>query len=179
MLAVAAGGVSYYSVRKTHELFDLGVNDHIRCAIAGTYPHQTQRAEMAEGPGVPFAPMLQPLLDAAGADYSLVSAHRCTVAGRAYVHVILQRGQTLASVILTPRGEQEIFPRALDGRVVLASGIPLHEGSRDGYSVAAFESGAYLGHIVSALPDQQNSELAGRLAPVIDRFTKASIQPVL
>jgi hypothetical protein len=48
----------------------------------------------------------------------------------------------------------------------------LHEGNREGYSVAGFESGAYLAYVVSALPGPQNKELAGRLEPVIDRFTK-------
>lgn len=162
MLAVAIGGVSYYAVRKTGE-FDIGVKDHVHCAIAGTYPRQTQRAEMAAGLGTQFAPMLQPLLNAAGAGYTAVSAHHCTVAARTYVHVILQKGQTPVSVILTRREDRDVFPRALSS---------LHEGSRVGYSVAAFDSGPYLAYIVSALPDRQNHELAGRLAPMIDPFTK-------
>jgi hypothetical protein len=171
MLVLAIGGVWFYSVRKTNELLDIGVNGHLHCAIADTYPRQTQRAEMAEALGVQFAPMLQPLLDADGVDEA-ISAHRCTAAGRAYIHIILRPGQTLVSVILTQRGDQEVFPRALAGRVVRAAGIQLHEGTRDGYSVAAFESGRYLAYIVSALPGRQNSELASRLAPVIDRYTK-------
>jgi hypothetical protein len=52
-------------------------------------------------------------------------------------------------------------------------GIELHESSRDGYAVAAFQSGAWLGYIVSALPEQRNGELARRIAPVLDRYTKA------
>jgi hypothetical protein len=116
--------------------------------------------------------MVQPILDAAGAQYDAVSAHRCNVEGRAYIHIVLRRGQTPVSVILTRRGDQEVFPRVLAGRVVHAAGIPLHEGSRDGYSVAAFDSGAWLGFVVSALPGEQNGELAFRVAPVIDRYTK-------
>src|ERR1700683_1610872 len=77
MLALAIGGVWFYSIRKTNELFDIGVHGHLRCAIAGTYPHQTQRAEMLKELGVQFAPMLQPLLDADGPD-EVVSAHHCT-----------------------------------------------------------------------------------------------------
>jgi hypothetical protein len=172
MLALVTGGVSFYAVRNTNELLEIGVTDHVQCAIAGTYPRQTQRAEMLEGLGDQFAPMLQPLLDAAGVDPEVVSAHRCSVAGRTYIHVILRRGQTPVSVILTRRGDQEVFPRVLSAQAGRASGIQLHEGTRDGYSVDAFESGAYLAYIISALPRQQNSELAGRLAPVIDRFTK-------
>jgi hypothetical protein len=156
MLALVIGGVSFYTVRKTGELFDIGVNDHARCAVAGTFPQQRQ------GLGTQFAPMLQPVLDAAGPDYANVSAHRCNVDDRAYTHIILRRGQTLVSIILTRRGDQEVFPRALAG--------PLHEGKRDGYSVAAFQSGAYLVYVVSALPGQQNAELAARVVPVIERY---------
>jgi len=126
---------------------------------------------MTAGLGVQFAPMLQPLLDADGLD-EVVSAHHCTAAGREYIHILLRRGQTLVSIVLTQRGDQEVFPRALASRIVHAAGIPLHEGTRDGYSVAAFESGAYLAYVVSTLRSQQNSELASRLAPVIERYTK-------
>ena len=157
MLAVVIGGVSYYAVRKTNELLDIGVNAHIQCAVAGTF------AEPAQGLGTQFGPMPQPLTEAAGSDYTMVSARPCTASGRAYVHVSLRRGQTPVSVILTKRGEQEVFPRMLSA---------LHEGNRDGYSVAGFESGDYLAYIVSALPGPRNKELAGRLEPVIDRFTK-------
>jgi hypothetical protein len=173
MLAVMAGGVAFYSIRKTGELFDIGVNDHVHCAIDATYPRQTRRTEMLEGLGGPFAPMLQPVLDAAGTDYAVVSAHRCNAGGRAYVHIILRKGQTLVSVTLTLRGNQEVFPRALAGQVVTISGIRLHEEIRAGYSVTAFESGAYLAYIVSALPAGQNADLASVLAPVIDRYIKS------
>jgi hypothetical protein len=163
MLALVIGGVSVYSIRKTSELLEIGLNDHVRCAIAAAFPRQT-------GLGDRFAPMLQPILDAAGRDYAAVSVHRCDGDGRAYFHIILRRGQTPVSLILTLRGGAgEVFPRAVFPRALFG---PLHEGKRDGYSVAGFESGAYLGYIVSALPGSQNSELAARVAPVIDRYTK-------
>lgn len=156
MLILVIGGVWYYSVRRTGELFDIGVNDHAQCAIVDNYPGRTQ------GLGDQFAPMLQPVLDAA-TGFALVSAHRCTVSDRAYVHIILRRGTTLISVILTQRGPQEDFPR-LSGA--------LHAGSRDGYSVAAFESGGYLAYVISTLSEGQNREFALRLEPIIDRFAK-------
>ena len=161
MLAVVAGGVWFYSVRKTNELLDIGVDDHLHCAMG-----QAPKAERAEGLGTQFVPMLQPVVDVAGADYTVVSAHRCNVSGRTYFHIILQQlkqSQTPVSVILTARDAQEVFPRTLSSR--------LHEGTRDGFSVAGFQSGAHLGYIISALPGYQNGELAARLAPVIDRCT--------
>jgi hypothetical protein len=170
MLAVVAAGVGFYSVRKTDELLRIGLNDHLHCAVAGTYPRQTRKGEMSDGLGDRFAPMLQPVVDAADGGVAL-SAHRCDIQGRAYIHIVLRRDQTLISVILTRRGEREVFPRALAAHVVDAAGIALHEGRRDGYSVACFECGGYLGYIVSALPGEKNDELARRIAPVIARFT--------
>jgi len=173
MLAVVAGGMQFYSVRRINELLGVGVRDHVHCAMEGTYPRQSQRVEMLEGLGPQFAPMLQPVLDAAGTPGidAVVSAHRCTIEGRFYVHIILRRGQTLLSVILTRRGERDIFPRAIAARVVHPSGISMHEGDFDGYAVASFEAGAYLGYIVSGMPDRQNDELAARLVPIVERYT--------
>ena len=49
--------------------------------------------------------MLQPVIDEASAGPptpdAVESAHRCTVNGRAYVHIILRRDGMLISVILT------------------------------------------------------------------------------
>ena len=140
---------------------DIGVDDHVHCALG-----RAPKAERAEGLGTRFAPMLQPVVVAAGADYTVVSAHRCSVSGRTYFHIILQRGQTPVSVILTPRDDPRRFSRE-------PSRPGCIRGSRGGFSVAAFQTGAYLAYIVSALPGQQNGELAGRLVPVIDRYAAA------
>ena len=174
MLVFVIGLSQFYAMKKTGELYQVGVDDHIHCAIAGVYPHQTQRVEMVEGLGPQFAPMLQPVVDEAAAGRSapdaVESAHRCTVNGRAYVHIILRRDKTLISVILTRRTAAEAFPRAIAAHVVHASGVPIHEGILDGYAVSSLESGAWLGYVVSGLPAPENDALSVRLAPVIRRF---------
>ncbi len=171
MLVMVLGGMQFYAMQKTHTLQRVGLDDHLHCAIAGEYPHQTEKAVMVQDLG-PYAPMLQPILDLSPGD-PVVSAHRCTVSGRTYVHVILRRGTTLVSVILTRRRDKEAFPGTLATLVSHGNSAHLHEGEMGAYSVAGFEAGAYLGYVVSALPDQQNSELAGRVAPVIRRYTGA------
>jgi hypothetical protein len=165
------GGTQYYAVTKTRDLLRAGVNDHIHCAIEGTYPRQTSKAAGIDAMG-PYSPMLQPVLDQFAGD-SLVSAHRCTVNGRNYVHVILQRDKVPISVILTKREKADAYPRAIGMRTIEASGITIHGGNISGYSVAGFEAGNYLGYVVSSLPGQQNDQLAGRVAPVIRRYTGA------
>jgi hypothetical protein len=173
-LAIVAGLWQYTAHRRLDELLRVGLNDHVHCGIAGAYPHQKQRLEMTDGLGPEFAPMLQPVIDRAAAGRAtpdtVESAHRCTVNGRAYVHIILKRGDTLISVIVTRRSEDEAFPRGLAARLMRASGVELHQESLEGYAVAGFESGAWLGYVVSGLPASENEALAARLAPVVRRF---------
>jgi hypothetical protein len=171
LLVFMLGGTQYYVVTKTRELLRVGLDDHVHCAIEGEYPRQTSKAAGIEALG-PYSPMLQPVLDQLAGD-SLVSAHRCTVNGRDYVHMILRRNNMLISVIMTRREKADAFPRAIGMRTFEASGIPVHGGDMSGYAVAGFEAGNYLGYVVSGLPGQQNDQLAGRVAPVIRRYTGA------
>ncbi|HWF10661.1 MAG TPA: hypothetical protein VG297_19470 [Bryobacteraceae bacterium] len=162
MLVIVAAGVVVYSIRKSNQLFDLGLEAHTRCALAGTYPALSPR----------FAPMPQALLGAAGTREA-VSAHQCTIEDREYVHVILRIDAMLVSVLLTQKRDQETFPREFAGRTEEASGVTLHETRRAEKSVAAFESGNWLGYVISGLPEEKNSQLARKLVPVIDRYAKA------
>jgi hypothetical protein len=174
VLAVMAGFWQYTAHKRLDELLRVGLNDHVHCGIAGGYPHMKQRLEMTAGLGQKFAPMLQPVIDRAAdgraTPDAVESAHRCTVNGRAYVHIILRRGGTLISVIVTRRQAGEAFPRTLAARLIRASGVELYQESLEGYAVSGFESGRWLGYVVSGLPAAENKALAARLAPVVRRF---------
>ena len=170
MLVFLAGFVGFYDVTQTHRLLRVGIADHLHCAIEGEYPKQIKagqpdRAAMTEALG-PYSLMLQPILDQAQGD-AVVSAHRCTIGGRAYVHVILRHDGKMLSVILTKRAEGEAFPR------MFARAASIRDGELDGYTVSGFNAGGYLGYVVSSMPLQQNRDLGVRLAPVIRRYTGA------
>ena len=162
LLVFMLGATQYYGVQKTRDLLRVGLDDHLHCAIEGAYPRQTGKADAMTAMG-PYSPMLQPVLDQFPGD-SLVSAHRCTVNGRDYVHMILRRDQMLISVILTKRRDGESFPRTI---------IPVHESGLAGYSISSFGAGGYMGYVVSSLPGQVNDRLAGLVAPVVRRYTGA------
>jgi hypothetical protein len=165
MLVFLAGFVGFYDVTQTRRLLRIGIADHLHCAIEGEYPKQTDRAAMTGALG-PYSLMLRPILDQAPGD-AVVSAHRCTIGGRAYVHVILRRDGKMLSVILTKRAEGESFPR------MMARAASIRDGELDGYAVSGFNAGGSLGYVVSSMPLQQNQELAVKLAPVIRRYTGA------
>lgn len=171
MLVVVFIAMQVYSVRKTGDLLRIGADAYTHCTLAGAYPHQSDRKEMTLGLGL-FGPMLQPVLDQAAGD-EVVAAHQCTVNGRNYFQIVLQRGRTLISVALTKREDADAFPRSLMADTVKASGTTVHQGTVDGYSVAGFESGVYMAYVISALPKDETTALAARLVPVIRRYTQA------
>jgi anti-sigma factor RsiW len=138
----------FYSVRKTNELFDIGVNAHVQCTVASDLKSNPANGQLARG------------LAAAAKGDSVVADRTCTAAGRDFELVVLRQNGTLVSVALTRRGEQDSYPRSRTG---------MHEGTRQGYAVASFETGPWLAYVVSALPDRENDDLAERLAPAIRR----------
>jgi len=148
MLVLAIGGVWFYSVRTTNQLFDIGVNAHIQCTVAGDLKTNPVNGQLARD------------LAAAAKGADLVADRTCTAAGRDFELVVLRQNGTLVSVALTRRGEQEFYPRSLS---------ELHKGTRQGYAVASFETGSWLAYVVSALGDRENDDLAKRLAPTIRR----------
>ncbi|HYA18269.1 MAG TPA: hypothetical protein VEF06_12420 [Bryobacteraceae bacterium] len=162
--------VAVNSVTQTHRLLRLGTAVHAQCAVAGTYPKQTDRQQMVQALG-PYSLMLQPILDLMPGD-KVISAHRCTIEGHGYMHVILDHQGKPVSITMTRRDPGDVFPRIFSGGFY-SSPAAVRETDLDGYSVAGFTAGRYLGYVVSSMPAGANLDLAERLAPVIRRYTGA------
>jgi hypothetical protein len=156
MLAVVAGGGWFYSVHKTGELLDIGVNAHVQCVVTAVSPATPHPSSEAERLGA----------DLTGAGFQVGSTGKCAAVSRDFDLVVLEQSKTPVSIALTRRNPQDVFPRSFSGN--------LHEGDRQGYAVAAFESGGWLAYIVSALPDDQHHALALRLTPIISRHLPAT-----
>lgn len=171
LLAVLVVSVQGYSMYETRNLLSLGVADHRHCAIEGAYPRQSERAEMVSAMG-PYSVMLQPILDQMPGD-EVVSAHRCTIDGRQYMHVVLRRRGTLLSVTMTKRREGEFYPRSVINLLSRKGSVPVRDANLDNYSAAGFTAGGYFGYVVSTLPAGENREMAEKLAPVFRKYTGA------
>jgi hypothetical protein len=171
MLVVVVIAMQIYAIRKNGDLLRIGAEDYEHCTLSGSYPRHMDKKEMTLALGL-FGPLLQPVLDKAAGDQA-VAANQCTVNGRNYFQIVLQRGRVLISVVLTKREDADAFPRALFADTVKASGITVHEGQVDGYSVTGFEAGTFLAYVVSALPKDETTALAARLVPVIRIYAQA------
>ncbi|MEZ5365226.1 MAG: zf-HC2 domain-containing protein [Bryobacterales bacterium] len=131
------------------------VIDHLRCTIFGPKPDGPVAPEKAAMGLGDEAPLVEIVTTAAGPDASLLVAHRCTFGGREFIHLVLQEGENIASVVLTKRRDGEDLGPGLDS------------AKAGRFQIAGFEAGDYLAFVISDLPQERNMELArAMLAPV-------------
>jgi hypothetical protein len=162
--------VAVNTVTTTHRLLRLGTAVHRQCAVAATYPKQTDRQQMTQALG-PYSLMLQPILDQMPGD-KVISAHRCTIEGHLYMHVIIEHQGKPVSIAITKGDDGDKFPRLFSGGIYSGPSA-VRETDLDGYSAAGFTAGRYLGFVVSSMSAGANQDLAERLAPVIRKYTGA------
>jgi hypothetical protein len=90
--------------------------------------------------------------------FSILTAHWCVYSGRSFAHVIVQRGDRVASILLTPVDET---PDVLTA----ATSCP----SSDGFQVACFDAPGHAGFVVSDLTAGENLGLARAVAGLLQR----------
>lgn len=163
--------------RTVASVLDLGVSDHMHCAIRGhNYPDVANPPErLREKLGPQYAGLL-PVVEEKLPGFQVLEAHICTVPGspRKYVHFIARGDGTILSVILTRR-EGESLP---GGRLLVASapgGIGLYQARLQGINVAGFEANEYFGFVVSDLGQNELLHMAMALGPALRNASETKI----
>jgi len=154
----------------------LGVSDHIQCAIKGhNYP------EVANPPEVlrkKLGPQYAGLLDVVHQNlpgFEVLEAHICSIPGssRKYVHFITRGRGTILSVILT-RNDGAQLPGGGAFRTAVSGQVNLYAAHEDGMNAAGFESGGYLGFVVSDLDTKTTLQIADQLVPPLNAALQAA-----
>ena len=146
-----------------------GLMDHIHCSIFRKYPKgppPVERMEHELGPS--YAGLLPVVKAAVPADYRVIMAHECGYAGRKYIHLTMQNGGDLISLVVAKKLPGESLATMTE--TTHSSGVPVYESAAGRYEVAGFEAGDYLAFVVSDLRRKTNLELAVNLAPGIREF---------
>ena len=154
-------------------ILQIGLRDHVHCAVFRKYPKDAPAfAEMARDLGPQYAGLV-PLVKARVPDeFRVILAHRCSVQGRNYVHLVLRGPSSLLSLIITQKNPGESFPAAQLAPILLAAGVPVYRAGASQFQVAAFETPAYLAFVISDLPEKRNLQLAAALAPPVQEFLR-------
>jgi len=141
----------------------VGLGDHIHCSIFRKYPQNPPPIEKMEAALGPVYKGLLPVVRAAAPEgYRVIMAHQCSYAGRKYIHLTLEKGGDLLSLVITRKNPGE----SLGGLSAAgeSSGVPIHQSAAGRYQVAGFEAGDFLAYVVSDLKGKANLQIAANLA---------------
>jgi len=143
----------------------IGLSDHIHCALLRKYPQEYPKQAIAvKQLGPELAALANQVKDRLPSDYQVVLAHRCSYAGRHYIHFVMRSDAHLVSIVLTEKGARESFTGL---SLVKAGDSQIFQATASHFQVSGFESGKYLAFIVSDLDQLRSMELAEQIAPII------------
>jgi anti-sigma factor (TIGR02949 family) len=145
-------------------VFKVGLGDHIHCSIFRKYPQNPPTVEQMKTKLGPAYQGLLPVVKAAVPEgYRVIMAHQCSYDGRKFVHLTLQNGGDLISLVVARKNPGESL-----GNLAMAqsaAGIPIYQSAAERYEVAAFEAGQFLAFVVSEKSGRANLRMATNLAP--------------
>lgn len=145
-------------------ILGIGLSDHVLCALNLRFPENAPTFEqMSEALGSDYVGLV-PLVKEKVPDARVLAVHQCTVNGRAFVHIILERNETIVSVSLTrKRGLSFSDANPADDRDRWRASI--YRAHLQDFEVAGFETKEHLAFVASSLVTKDNSQIAANLAP--------------
>ena len=147
----------------------LGLGDHVHCAIFRKYPENPPTtAQMLADLGPAYQDLFDLVEKNIADDYRVVMAHQCSFARRKYVHVTLQKGHQIVSLVITRKQDGESVQGS--SPALTSSGLSVYGASAERYKIASFNAGRYLAFVVSDLPVSTNLQIAGKLAPAVHQY---------
>jgi len=162
--------------RRITALLQIGVNDHVGCAMQQNYmepPPTPARMEQEIGPQ--FKDLIGVVRDQIPWDFRLERAHRCTVDGRKYVHMIFRKAPELVSVTMTRKEPGESFNMRKDQSAQSMWSDTLYQKKIDQFEAAGGETDEYLWYIVSNLSGRENQEFAKRVSAPLGDYLRSHV----
>lgn len=147
----------------------VGLGDHIHCSVFRKYPQNPPPVEKMEADLGPSYKGLLPVVRAAVPDgYRVIMAHQCSYAGRKFIHLTLEKGGDLLSLVIARRNAGESLAGLHPASEL--SGLPIYQSAAQRYQVAGFEAGNFLAYVVSDTKGKANLQIAVSLAPGVREF---------
>jgi hypothetical protein len=123
---------------------------------------------MASELGPSYKELLGLVKTAVPDQYRIIMAHQCGYAGRKYIHLTLQNGRELISLVITRKNAGESLNDLTPALTSFGSAI--YQSEAQHYEVAGFDAGPYVAFVVSDLRAKANLGMAAKLAPSVHEF---------
>jgi predicted anti-sigma-YlaC factor YlaD len=142
----------------------VGLGDHVHCAFFRKKDKTVPSvAEMEKELGPSYQGLLPAVASTIPEGYRIVMAHHCSYQKRQFVHLTLENGGNLMSLVIARKQDGESFAGLAPSAT--HDGIPMYQSAAGRFQVAGFEAGQFFAYVVSDLKGKANLEVASVLAP--------------
>ncbi len=156
--------------RQFTELLNIGLDDHVHCALEEGYAGQRYTSEQMSGElGAEYAGLLPLLKEKAADGFETIAAHHCAIDERNFVHLILRKDEKILSLVITKKNGETFSGRG-GSALSQSSGVALYQEEIQNYVVAGFETETDLVFFVSNLSGAENLQIASNTAPAVRNF---------
>ncbi|HKD04635.1 MAG TPA: hypothetical protein VKB79_01925 [Bryobacteraceae bacterium] len=147
-----------------------GLADHVNCSVFRKYPKNAPAVEvLAQKLPDQYRELIPIVQSRVPPDYRLLISHQCRWDGRKFIHLSIENGSHVLSLVITARKGGESFRAEGLLPALVASDIPMYQSGVQRFAMTAFETKGYIVYFVSDLPQAENSRLMQAMAaPVKD-----------
>lgn len=149
-------------------LMRVGLGDHIICSVYRKYPKNAPAVDvLAQKLPAGYRDLIPAVLSQVPSDYKLLISHQCRLDGRRFVHLSLENGSHVLSLVITARKDGESFRAEGLLPALLQSDLPIYQSAAARFAITALETPKHLVYFVSDLPQQQNTRILTAMAPAV------------
>jgi hypothetical protein len=104
--------------------------------------------------------------------FELLTAHKCKLRGREFVHFQFQDQAKLLSLFIVRKRDGESFEIEGVLPAMVESGLPMYNASVQSFQMTGFETRDHLAYVVSNMAAKENSQIATSIAPAVKQVLK-------
>ena len=164
------GAIAAAIAEQDAAVMNIGLGDHIHCAIDSGFANQHfSDEEMSRALGPDYQGLVSLVRGKASDNLEVMAGHRCQYDGREFVHLVLKNAQAVLSVVITRKTGESFYGE--NARKMQSNSALRHVRIQE-LEVAGFETKDYLAFVVSNLQMKDNLRVASALAPDLQGFLR-------
>jgi len=156
--------------QKVATIMRVGLQQHIHCAVFRPVGKPADSRQDMDSWLAEYKDLLPVVRAHAPAGFELLTAHKCKLRGREFVHFQFQEGDRLLSLLIVRKRDDESFESKGLLPALVESGLPMYNASVQAFELTGFETRDHLAYVVSNMPSKQNLQIASSIAPAVQKM---------
>ena len=152
---------------KVATIMRVGLQQHIHCALQRKEGRPADSREDMDQWLAEYKDLLPQIRRQVPASFELLTAHKCKLRGREFVHFQFEDQDKLLSLFIVPKREGESFEIEGVLPAMVQSGLPMYNAGVQSFQMTGFETRDHLAYVVSNMDSRDNSRIASAIAPVV------------